>query len=191
MISVFLRFPVYLPISQHTHWHIRLIYMTLERLMFQSGQKPFTSAQNMAFCSPAEDDLFFKQAAQLLLISITGVMDKDTETKPEGVRRRRIHFKEFSVTQSLIKPKMVDPFGICDANLWQGPRRAVPVGIPWAACTVQESRQRDMGRQAAFTARAQRPHRGASFWLWLGSCLLLPMASVQGEVQDMHCVTRA
>ena len=49
--------------------------------------------------------------------------------------------KEFSATQPPTKPKKVDPFGVCDANSWQGPKRAAPVETPWALCPAALRRQ--------------------------------------------------
>lgn len=44
---------------------------------------------------------------------------------------REIPLKEFSAPQPLTKPKMVGSFAVYDANFWQDPRRAAPLGTPW------------------------------------------------------------
>lgn len=68
--------------------------MTLERLVFQSGQKPLISAEGMASFSPAEDNLL-NQGECPLLISIPGVTDRDTETKQKGRGGSRSSLRNF------------------------------------------------------------------------------------------------
>lgn len=45
---------------------------------------------------------------------------------------RQLQFKEFSAPQFLTKPKMVGPFGDCDANFWQSPEGLLGLGSPRA-----------------------------------------------------------
>lgn len=100
--------------------------------------------------------------------------------------------EEFSATQPPTKPKKVGPLGVCDANSWQGPRRAAPVETPeFCVLQLQEGILRELEDSASFSAGAHGPHRAASFWFGLGSRWLLLVASVRGEVQDTHGLTYA
>lgn len=103
--------------------------MILERLLFCSGQQPLISAQGLAFLSQAEDNLS-PWAVGPPLVSTEGVRPTDTETKPRGVGWREIQLQEFSAPQPLTKPWVVGLFGVCDANVWRGPRGLLPLDLP-------------------------------------------------------------
>lgn len=61
---------------------------------------------------------------------------KSQRQSKERWKGGRSSWRDFSATQRLTKPMMIGPLGVCDANSWQGPRRAVPVGTPCALLTA-------------------------------------------------------
>lgn len=102
--------------------------MTLGRLMFPSDQEPLTSAQAVVSFSQAEDNLFFKQAVRPLLISITRVMDKDSETKPRRVGRRSSSLRNLRPHNPQQSPRQLAPLAFVMQISGRIPRRAALVG---------------------------------------------------------------
>lgn len=127
------------------------------------------------------------ESASLLVYSCTTV--QRLRDKLRAVWRGKIQFKKLSATQWLTKHQRTDPFD-CDVNFWQGPRRAAPVGTPWALGSTgsKKSGRRIWRDLAAFTAGAHRPHKAVWFWsreLLAPPCGLCPRWSAGHALCDL------
>lgn len=123
---------------------------------------------------------------------MTRVMDKEAETKPREVGRRSSSRRNF-LPHNPPQSQEGGPLWRLWCKFLAGPQRSLS---SWKSLSSAECSSRKAGRGSREDGQpsqlgAHRPHRAASFWPHLGSCLLLPVASVWSEAQDMHGVTCA